>query len=75
MYSAYHRTSLNGGGSHVGRARRRTALTYNHTVTQTHELSDSDVGAIFHALADRTRRDIVARVIEREQSVSSLAEG
>lgn len=43
-------------------------------VTRTHELSDADVDAIFHALADRTRRDIVARVIEREQSVSALAE-
>ncbi|WP_245916907.1 ArsR/SmtB family transcription factor [Nocardioides gansuensis] len=29
---------------------------------------------IFQALADRTRRDIVTRVIEQEQSVSSLAE-
>lgn len=37
------------------------------------ELSDADVDALFHALADATRRDIVARVIEREQSVSSLA--
>lgn len=43
-------------------------------VTQKHELSDVEVDAIFHALADRTRRDIVARVIEREQSVSALAE-
>lgn len=29
---------------------------------------------IFHALADATRRDIVARVVQREQSVSRLAE-
>ncbi len=28
---------------------------------------------MFHALADATRRDIVARAIEREQSVSALA--
>ena len=28
---------------------------------------------VFHALADATRRDIVARVISREQSVSDLA--
>jgi DNA-binding transcriptional ArsR family regulator len=28
---------------------------------------------LFHALADATRRDIVARVVEREQSVSELA--
>ncbi len=30
---------------------------------------------IFHALADATRRDIVVRVVQREQSVSKLAEG
>jgi len=38
------------------------------------ELSDDEVDAIFHALADPTRRDIVARVIERERSVSALSE-
>ena len=43
-------------------------------VVQTEALSDAQVDAIFHALADRTRRDIVARVIEREQSVSALAD-
>lgn len=37
-------------------------------------LSDDEVDALFHALADTTRRDIVARVIERERSVSALAE-
>ncbi|MER3388595.1 MAG: metalloregulator ArsR/SmtB family transcription factor [Microcella sp.] len=42
-------------------------------VVHTSELSDAEVDAIFHALADRTRRDIVARVTEREQSVSALA--
>ena len=36
-------------------------------------MSEADVDAVFHALADATRRDIVARVIAREQSVSSLA--
>jgi DNA-binding transcriptional ArsR family regulator len=30
---------------------------------------------MFHALADATRRDIVARVINRESSVSALARG
>lgn len=29
--------------------------------------------ALFHALADRTRRDIVRRVLAREHSVSALA--
>lgn len=42
-------------------------------VVYSDELSDAEVDAIFQALADATRRDIVARVIEREQSVSSLA--
>ena len=37
-------------------------------------LSDDVVDRIFQALADRTRRDIVRRVIEQEQSVSGLAE-
>lgn len=36
-------------------------------------MSDAEVDAVFRALADSTRRDIVARVIAREQSVSSLA--
>ncbi|SDD80131.1 transcriptional regulator, ArsR family [Sanguibacter gelidistatuariae] len=37
-------------------------------------LSDAEVDRIFHALADATRRDIVTRVIHREQSVSMLAQ-
>jgi len=32
-----------------------------------------EVDRIFHALADATRRDILARVVGREQSVSALA--
>jgi len=41
-------------------------------VVQT-EPSQEEIDRIFHALADSTRRDILARVIEREQSVSALA--
>lgn len=37
------------------------------------ELND-ETDRIFHALADATRRDIVVRVVQREQSVSTLAE-
>jgi DNA-binding transcriptional ArsR family regulator len=37
------------------------------------QYDDAVVDRIFQALADRTRRDIVTRVIEHEQSVSSLA--
>lgn len=35
--------------------------------------SDERIDQVFAALADRTRRDIVARVMEREASVSALA--
>lgn len=38
------------------------------------ELSAVEVDRIFQALADATRRDIVARVIRGEQSVSALAQ-
>ncbi len=36
-------------------------------------LTEAEIDAIFQALADATRRDIVARVLVREQSVSTLA--
>lgn len=45
---------------------------YNSMVV--HGLSDDDADRIFQALADRTRRDIVTRVLHAEQSVSDLAE-
>jgi DNA-binding transcriptional ArsR family regulator len=37
-----------------------------------HRIED-EADRIFHALADATRRDILVRAIEREQSVSALA--
>lgn len=37
-------------------------------------VADDVVDRIFQALADRTRRDIVRRVIEEEQSVSRLSD-
>lgn len=37
------------------------------------ELSDAEVDRVFHALADRTRRDIVRRTLLGERSVSELA--
>ena len=37
------------------------------------QLSDVEVDRLFHALADATRRDIVRRVIDGEQSISDLA--
>lgn len=36
-------------------------------------LDDDRVDALFHALADRTRRDIMRRVLAGEHSVSDLA--
>jgi len=38
------------------------------------ELDPDEVDRLFHALADATRRDIVERVLDREHSVSALAE-
>jgi DNA-binding transcriptional ArsR family regulator len=37
------------------------------------QLSDDAVDLLFHALADATRRDIVRRVLDGEQSISGLA--
>ena len=36
-------------------------------------LTDVEADRVFHAMADTTRRDILARAIRQEQSVSSLA--
>ena len=36
--------------------------------------SDAEIDLVFHALSDATRRDILARVIRAEQSVSALAQ-
>ena len=36
-------------------------------------IDDDRADAWFHALSDRTRRDILRRVLRREESVSSLA--
>lgn len=51
----------------------RRDLSYNQMVVR--EMLDDEMDRIFHALADATRRDIVVRVLQREQSVSALAEG
>ncbi len=54
----------------VARGARRVVI-YNQMVVEL--LSDDDVDRLFHALADSTRRDILRRAVEAEQSVSSLA--
>jgi DNA-binding transcriptional ArsR family regulator len=46
-------------------------LNYNHMVVGTAEAERAD--ALFHALADRTRRDILAVVLGDAHSVSDLA--
>ena len=38
-------------------------------------LNQDEIDRVFHALADATRRDVMARVLRSEHSVSSLAEG
>ena len=52
--------------------RARAAVTYNPMVVDL-EPTQEEIDRIFSALADATRRDILVRVIDREQSVSSLA--
>jgi DNA-binding transcriptional ArsR family regulator len=44
-------------------------MILNHMVHN----SNSDLDAIFHALADKTRRDILARLAKGEQIISELA--
>src|SRR5690242_18610836 len=52
-------------------ARRPRARTYNQMVVD--QESDAEVDRIFHALADGTRRDIVALAVGGSYSVSALA--
>ena len=46
--------------------------TYNQMVVD--QLPDAEVDRIFHALADGTRRDIVALALDEAYSVSALAQ-
>ena len=51
-------------------------LTYNHMVVDESRKvlpSQEQVDRVFHALADATRRDILARTLRTESSVSALA--
>ena len=47
-------------------------ITYNRMVAGL--IDDERADLLFHALADRTRRDILTVVLQREQSVSGLAQ-
>src|SRR4051794_9227896 len=64
MWRTCRRTSPGGCAGYPPR------VTYNQMVVQ---MSDHEADRIFQALADATRRDIVSRVMTREQSVSDLA--
>jgi DNA-binding transcriptional ArsR family regulator len=44
---------------------------YNHMVVD--RLAGDEADRVFHALADATRRDILLRTLEGQQSVSALA--
>jgi DNA-binding transcriptional ArsR family regulator len=44
------------------------------TQGRANELSDDEIDRVFQALAAATRRDILRRTIEREQSISTLAQ-
>ena len=50
-------------------------LYYNHMVVSMPErtFDEEEVDLLFHALADRTRRDIMGKVSQSEQSISDLA--
>jgi DNA-binding transcriptional ArsR family regulator len=51
-------------------------LTYNQMVVDvlaSDTLSEAEADRVFHALSDPTRRDILTRAIQCEQSVSALA--
>ena len=50
---------------------RNRLLTYNQMVVSEQEREQTD--RLFHALADATRREIVAVVLHEERSVSELA--
>lgn len=45
-------------------------VVYN---SESRELTDDEIDRLFHALAAATRRDILRRTIEAEQSVTALA--
>lgn len=63
---------MNMAAAHSPCVPRPLRLTYNHMVVR--RLSNPEIDRIFRALADATRRDIVARVLGGETaSVSDLA--
>ncbi|WP_100812604.1 MULTISPECIES: winged helix-turn-helix domain-containing protein [unclassified Microbacterium] len=49
-------------------------MVAQRTQGEASELSDDEIDRVFQALATATRRDILRRTIEREQSISALAQ-
>jgi DNA-binding transcriptional ArsR family regulator len=49
-------------------------MVAQRTQGEASELSDDEIDRVFQALAAATRRDILRRTIEREQSISALAQ-
>jgi DNA-binding transcriptional ArsR family regulator len=43
------------------------------TASPVQSMTDDEIDRLFHALADRTRRDIVERTMSGDQSISALA--
>jgi DNA-binding transcriptional ArsR family regulator len=61
------------GGATTGLRAAHGTLIYNHMVVR-RALSSAELDRLFRALADATRRDIVARLLAGEQtSISALA--
>ena len=49
-------------------------MVAQRTQGEASELGDDEIDRVFQALAAATRRDILRRTIEREQSISALAQ-
>ena len=49
-------------------------LSFNQMVKRTQDRRENELDAVFHALADRTRRAILKSLAEGERTVSELAE-
>lgn len=67
------RTARPTGRDSSSRAGQTTGRSVIYNLVVVDLLTDPRADALFHALADRTRRDILRRVIDTEQSVSALA--
>jgi DNA-binding transcriptional ArsR family regulator len=58
----------------VDNAEARAYLVFNHSVEQGVEVADDQLSRVFAALADPTRRDMVARLAVGDATVGELAD-